>query len=116
MSLVYAYESWFWQSRMCLQDYNCFWIKEPTYKWVLKDINYNIWWNRFLILENFDDNNLLFARLYYRWHLNKSIEVFVNWWSHTDQGSYINFMKNNYNHFITEWQLLINELKNVKKE
>jgi hypothetical protein len=115
MSLVYAYESWFWQSRMCLQDYNCFWIKEPTYKWVLKDINYNIWWNRFLILDSFDDNNLLFARLYYRWHLNKSIEVFVNWWSMTDQGSYIKFMRDNYNHFINEWQLLINELKNAKE-
>ena len=99
MTLVYAFESNYWQSRMCLEDKNCFWIKEPTYKWPLDWINYRVWNNRFLIMKSFDDNNLLFARLFYRWHLNKSIDVFVRDWSMTDQEVYIWFMKDEYNYF-----------------
>ena len=94
--LVYAYESDYWKSQKCVVDNNCFWIKLPTYDFAKDDIRYKIWWWRFLIFDSQEDWNLAFARLYMRFHLNKTINKFVNNRSMTDRNTYIHFMKSNY--------------------
>jgi len=102
-TLVFAKETWFWQSRMCLQDNNCHWIKQPTYD---IRIDYIIWNNRFLIFNNKDDSNLAFARLYARFHMNKISDTFVRWvwhnwqrvgaYSLTNQDTYVQFISDRY--------------------
>lgn len=115
MSLTYAFETWYWKSNMCINNKNCFWIKEPTYKWVLNWINYRVWNWRFLILDNFDDWNLLYARLYARWHLNKTIDTYIYDWSMTDREVYIWYMKDNYWHFYNEgMKIASNKINNNK--
>lgn len=106
MTLVYAKESWYWQSRRCLQDYNCFWIKNMWFRQPLDWINTKVTDNRFLVFESYDDNNLVFARLYMYWNRNKTIDRYVRDWSVTDQGTYINFLNTNY------WRVY-NELKKL---
>lgn len=96
MHLVYAYESWWWTSPRCQNDMNCFWIKQPTYnpfRWISYWVRYP---GRFIIFENKQDANLVFARLYFRWHMNKTIPVFINWWSMTDRDTYIAFMQDRF--------------------
>ena len=104
MSIVYAKESGFWQSRRCLEDYNCFWIKNLSVdRRPLDWIATKVWNGRFLIFENYDDWNLLFARLYARWNMNKTIREFVVWYSTTDQSTYISFMRDNFWKFYNIW-------------
>ena len=90
MTLVYAYESWFGKSRRCMEDFNCFWIKQTTFNtWIPA----TIWDNRFKIYRNYDDWNRDFAILYFRFHFNKNIEEFVNSRSLTDRETYIDFKR-----------------------
>ena len=96
MHLVFAYESGFWTSNKCVKKNNCFWIKKPTYDFAKDDIQYTVWAGRFLQFDNWQDWNLAFARLYYRFHMNKTINQFVYGWSMTDRWTYISFMKERY--------------------
>ena len=96
MHLIFAYESWFGTSNMCSQNNNCFGIKLPTYNFAKDDIWFDIWAGRFLIFNDRQDWNLAFARLYYKFHLNKTINQFVSGWSMTDRWTYIHFMTINY--------------------
>ena len=96
MTLVYAKESWFWQSRRCIEDNNCFWLKNPTYNNALRWLDYNVVSGRFLKFKNYGDDNIAFARFYARFHMNKHIEWFVRDWSMTDRATYIRFMRDRY--------------------
>ena len=96
MHLVFAYESGFWTSNKCLENNNCFGIKKPTYDFAKDDIQYTVWAGRFLQFDNWQDWNLAFARLYYRFHMNKTISQFVHDWSMTDRWTYTSFMKSRY--------------------
>jgi len=92
MHLIYAYESGFGRSNRCKNTNNCFGIKEPTNKGVLEDINYKTTTHRFLIFENKQDGNKVFANLYARWHMNKHINTMVESWSMTDHYTYKQFI------------------------
>ena len=106
MSIVYAKETWFWNSRMCVQDNNCHWLKQMTYD---IRIPYTVWNNRFVIFQNPEDSNLAFARLFARFHMNKNADVFVKWvwvnwqrvwaYSQTDQDTYVKFIQDNFQKF-----------------
>ena len=93
MHLVFAYESGFWTSNKCLEKNNCFGIRRPTYNFAKDDIQYRVWTGNFLIFDNWKDWNLAFARLYYRFHMNKNINQFVYAWSMTDRWTYKHFMR-----------------------
>jgi len=93
MTLIFAYESNYWKSDKCKNNKNCFWIKRTTYDtW----INYKLDNNNFKIYKFYQDWNLDFARLYMRFHLNKTSSEFVNSRSATDRNTYINFIKKRY--------------------
>lgn len=87
MTLIWAYESDYFQSNMCKTQNNCFWIKSFT-TWQFKSYN-----NRY-------ENYLDFARLYlvwnwnntFKWHKNRNITQFVYTWSMTDRETYIDFL------------------------
>ena len=98
MHLVFAYESGFGSSNMCVNHNNCFWIKSPTYDFSKGEIPYKVGSWRFLIFNNRRDGNLAFARLYYKFHMNKHISEFVNGWSMTDRWTYIQFINDRYWH------------------
>lgn len=112
-SLIYAYESWYWQSPRCKNHFNCYGIKNPTYKWGLKNINYTITNWRFLIFNNHQENDLVFARYYYKFHMNKTADTLIRWvwrnwqrvwaWSLTDQDTYVNFISSNFWEFYNIW-------------
>ena len=92
MHLIYAYESGFGRSNRCVSDNNCFGIKEPTNKSVLENIDYNVTNHRFLVFNNKQDGNQVFANLYARWHMNKHIDRMVESWSMTDHYTYKQFL------------------------
>ena len=93
MHLVYAYESGFGTSNRCRNTNNCFGIKQMTNRGVVDWINHGIADNRFLRFDNKKDANLVFARLYFKFHMNKKISQFVYDWSMTDRWTYISFMR-----------------------
>ena len=93
MHLVYAYESGFGTSNRCRNTNNCFGIKQMTNREVVDWINHRIADNRFLKFDNKKDANLVFARLYFKFHMNKNISQFVYDWSMTDRWTYISFMR-----------------------
>lgn len=96
-SLVFAKESWYWKSNRCINHLNCHWIKNLSVDLKpLEWINVEVVDNRFLKFENYDDWNLLFARLYMRWNFNKDIETFVTNYSETDRETYISFINDKY--------------------
>lgn len=116
-TLMFAYESNFWQSRMCLQDMNCHWIKLPSNRNLLKWINYTVIPWRFLKFESYSDNNLVFARSYFTYHYKKDTTTFIRWfrqadwsyafgWSTTDTWTYINFIDSNYQRIYNELERL----------
>jgi hypothetical protein len=101
MTLVYAFESNYWRSEKCFNNFNCFGIKKTSYNTWIK---YKLDNNNFKIYKNYNEWNLDFARLYIRFHLNKNINEFIKSWSMTDRQVYIWFMKEKYwsiyNYFI----------------
>lgn len=86
LTLIYAYESWFWKSQKCIEKQNCWWIKwnwTDTPRWFLKFNTYEDW-------------RKYFAKKYFQWHYKKNIKNFVYSRSMTDRETYINFMKQKY--------------------
>lgn len=86
MGLIYAFESWFWTSRRCTKDNNCFGIKWNWYDtpaWFLK-------------FNTEQEGREYFAKKYWQWHYKKDINTFVRNWSMTDQDIYVEFVKNRY--------------------
>lgn len=86
MTLVYAFESDFWKSRMCLQDKNCFWIK---WNWVDTPM-----WD--LKFKTFTEGREYFAKKYFKWHYKKKINTFVHDRAMWNRQVYISFMYQNY--------------------
>ena len=108
MTLQFAFESNYWKSQMCINSKNCFWIKEP-WRTDIK-VNYQVWNNRFLIFDNFDDGNKAYAVLYFKWHFNKNINQLVNDWSMTDREHYEKFLKDRYWKTFKEIQVLYDKM------
>lgn len=101
MTLVWAYESNYFNSNMCLTTNNCFGIKEYS-TWRFKEYN-----TRY-------ESYLDFARLYlvwnwnnsFKWHKNRTISEFVYNWSMTDRNTYIDYLN-------TRFHNIYNELNNI---
>lgn len=86
MSLIYAYESGYGSSRMCIEDKNCFGIKGNWYDTPAG----------FLKFKTEREGREYFARKYFDFHYKKNIETFVRDWSMTDRATYISFMRSKY--------------------
>ncbi len=98
MTLVYAFESKYWSSKMCRNLKNCYWMK---WNW----ITYLAGFIKFKTYKAGDD---YFAKMYFKWHYKKKINTFVNNWSMTDRKAYKKFMKDKY------WEVY-NEILKLKK-
>jgi hypothetical protein len=96
MTLVYAFESDFWQSRMCKQDKNCMWLMG---NW----IDTPAW---FLTFEKYEDSEKYFAQKYWKWHYKKKINTFVIHWSTTHQQEYKAFLNSKYDDTYKELEQL----------
>ena len=99
MTVVFAYESNFWKSNICLNRKNCFWMK---WNWVEYPAG-------FINFRNFDEANNFFAKKYFKYHYKKKVEDFVYSWSMTDRQSYIYFFRKNY-------QKIYSEIENLRKK
>jgi len=96
-TIVFAFESDFWKSNICLNRKNCFWMK---WNWVEYPTG-------FINFRNFDEANNFFAKKYFQFHYKKKVEDFVYSWSMTDRKSYIYFFNKNY-------QKIYSEIENLK--
>ena len=96
-TIVFAFESDFWKSNICLNRKNCFWMK---WNWVEYPTD-------FINFRNFDEANNFFAKKYFQFHYKKKVEDFVYSWSMTDRKSYIYFFNKNY-------QKIYSEIENLK--
>lgn len=104
-TLVFAKESWFWKSLKCINNFNCFWIRNSTHQsWV----EYSLDYDNFKIYKSYQDANTDFGSLYFRWHFNRSGRTFVNVWSETDQETYASYINNNYYKIYNEMLTLMN--------
>lgn len=94
ITLIWAYESDYFRSNMCVSQKNCFWIKSYT-NWKFK--TYDTWYKWYLD----------FARLYLVWnwnntfkgHKNRNIVEFIENWSWDNievEKRYINFVTSKY--------------------
>lgn len=105
MTLIYAYESNYWKSKICLIKKNCYWIK---------------WAWPFRVYNTYYDWDIEFAKLYFKFNFNKNITDFIKWyfidwiwkfwwsWDSLDKKEkYIQFIKNRYwgiyNYFEKLW-------------
>lgn len=95
MSLVYAYESDFGQSRRCREDRNCWGMKG-------NGVDTPPW---FLIFQTEKEWREYFAKKYFQWHYKKKIEQFVYGWSTTDRATYISFMRERYRDLYLDLEL-----------
>ena len=86
MTLIYAFESDFWQSNMCTTQNNCHGMKWNGY-------NHPAW---FITFENQTQSREWFANRYFKFHYKKDIKTFVYNWSMTDQEDYTTFVKSRY--------------------
>ena len=97
MTLVYAYESWFWKSRRCVEDKNCYGMKWNWY-------DTPAW---FLVFDTHQEGDRYFAKKFYQWHYKKDVETFITHWSMTDRETYIEFFYARYdtiyNNMIELW-------------
>lgn len=96
-TIVFAFESDFWKSNICLNRKNCFWMK---WNWVEYPTG-------FINFRNFDEANNFFAKKYFQFHYKKKVEDFVYSWSMTYRKSYIYFFNKNY-------QKIYSEIENLK--
>lgn len=96
MALVTAIESDYMQSPRCKNDKNCTGIKG----WQ----NWKYWFMKF---ESVYEHNLYFAEKFWKYHYKKSLFTFVYWykqnnwsykygWTYTQQDTYLQFLRNNY--------------------
>lgn len=96
MTLIYAFESHYWQSQMCKNQKNCMGMKgnwKDTPAW-------------FLTFKNYDEANIYFAQKYWQWHYKKKINTFVNDWSTTHQTEYKQFLNSKYDDTYKELEQL----------
>lgn len=96
MTLVYSFESNFWQSRMCKEEKNCMgmtgnWIDTPAW---------------FLTFETYQEWERYFAQKYWKWHYKKKINTFINDWSTTHQQEYKQFLNSKYDDTYRELEKL----------
>ena len=95
--LIYAFESGWWESRMCKNNYNCRWIKIPTDRQWLEWINWAVIDRaNHLWFESKQDWNKVFAYYYMMYHIDRTAFNFVNRWAWRTHWNYINFLINNY--------------------
>lgn len=95
-TIVFAFESNFWRSSMCLRKKNCYGMKG----------NWAEYPAGFITFPTFEKWNEYFAKKYFQFHYKKKIDTFIKWrcsnwvctwwWSETDQDAYIDFFKKNY--------------------
>lgn len=102
-TLVYSYESWNGTSRRCVEDNNCFWIKNPTDKKGLK-WNYKIGTWRHLIFETKEAWSYAFAYYYSTYHNHRNAEGFVKRWTGWNNERYIAFITQNYNNIYNKYK------------
>ena len=95
-TIVFAFESDFWKSNICLNRKNCFWMK---WNWVEYPTG-------FINFRNFDEANNFFAKKYFQFHYKKKVPEFVRSWSMTDRQSYIYFFRENYQKIYSEIEIL----------
>ena len=98
MTIVFAYESNFWKSDLCLNNFNCFGVRG-------NGVEYPAWFIKF---KNYDEANDFFAKKYFKYHYKKKVSDFVNSWSMTDRESYKNFFKMNF-------KKIFKEISNLRK-
>ena len=91
-TIVFAFESNFWKSNICLQRKNCFGIK---WNWV----EYPAGFISFPSFEKWDE---YFAKKYFQFHCKKKVKDFVYSWSMTDRDSYISFFNANFKKIYNE--------------
>ena len=96
MTVVFAFESNFWKSNICLNRKNCFGMK---WNWIEYPAG-------FINFKNFDEANNFFAKKYFQFHYKKKVEDFVYSWSMTDRQSYIYFFRENYQKIYSEIEIL----------
>lgn len=93
MWLVYAFESNFWKSRLCVEDKNCHWMR---WNWIDHP-------KGFIKFNSYTEWREWFANRYFKFHYKKKINEFVNSWSMTDREAYKNFMWKRYSQMY--WEL-----------
>lgn len=91
-TIVFAFESDFWKSNICLNKKNCFWIK---WNWIEYPAG-------FINFRDFDEANNFFAKKYFQFHYKKKVPEFVRSWSMTDRDAYISFFNVNYKKIYNE--------------
>ena len=91
-TIVFAFESDFWKSNICLNRKNCFWMK---WNWVEYPTG-------FINFKNFEKWNEYFAKKYFQFHYKKKVPEFVRSWSMTDRDAYISFFNVNYKKIYNE--------------
>lgn len=102
-TLVYNYESGHGTSRRCMEDNNCYGIKNPTDKNGLKG-KYQIWsWNH-LIFETKEMGGYAFAYYYSNYHINRNPSQFVNRWAGWNNEKYINYINQNYDSLYNKYK------------
>jgi len=96
MTLVYAFESDFWQSRLCKEDKNCMGMKG---NWIdTKSWHLTFW--------TYEDAERYFAKKYWRWHYKKNINTFVNNWAMGNRTEYKQFLNSKYDDTYRELEQL----------
>ena len=95
-TLIYAYESNFWQSEKCIKMKNCYGMKWNWYE-------HKAW---FITFDTYEEWRNWFSYKYFQWHYKKKINTFVNNWSETQQEEYKSFMWNNYTKIYKELEIL----------
>lgn len=96
MTLVYAFESNYWTSRMCIQSKNCYWMKGnwiDTPKWNLKFSSFREW-------------SEYFAKKFFDFHYLKTIKVFVYNWAEGNRIPYIDFIESKYSSIYEELKFI----------
>lgn len=102
-TLVYNYESGKGTSRRCLEDNNCYGIKNPTDKAGLKG-DYKIGTGRHLIFETKEIGSYAFAYYYSNYHIQRNAKEFVNRWAGWNNERYISYITQNYDALYNKYQ------------
>ncbi|PZM83073.1 hypothetical protein DLH72_04035 [Candidatus Gracilibacteria bacterium] len=85
-TIVFAFESNFGRSSMCLRKKNCYGMRGNGVEYPAG----------FITFPTFEAGNEYFAKKYFQFHFKKKVEKFVYSWSETDREAYIDFFNRNY--------------------
>ncbi|PZM86410.1 hypothetical protein DLH72_01010 [Candidatus Gracilibacteria bacterium] len=95
-TIVFAFESNFGRSNMCLKKKNCYGMKGNGVEYPAG----------FITFKNYEKGDEYFAKKYFQFHYKKKFESFIKGkcqngkcsggWSATDQEIYVDFFKKNY--------------------